>query len=145
MYAWVCNAILFKCITMYHLYQQIQHFHSSVPKLSPGYSPVNNSRNKRLSAFLLYFSGFKTISFNIFFVKIIFHKNELFWINSILLKIKNYKQLQKNMETLLHSSVLWIFKVIRQAFLVLALGEHDNLWFLLISPVVHDHNSFNTL
>ena len=58
----------------------------AVPKLSPGCSPVNNSRNKRLSAFLLYFIGFETISFNIFFVKIIFQKNELFWIKLFLLK-----------------------------------------------------------
>ena len=30
---------------------------------------VNNSRNKRVSAFLLYFNGFGTINFYIFFIK----------------------------------------------------------------------------
>ena len=45
---------------------------------------VNNSRNKTVSAFLLYFIGFDIINFYNFY------KNELFWIKLILLKIKNY-------------------------------------------------------
>ena len=46
---------------------------------------VNNSRNKRVSAFLLCFIGFETINFYIFFIKMsCFGSNLFFW------KIKNY-------------------------------------------------------
>ena len=65
---------------------------------------VNNSRNKRVSAFLLCFIGFEIINFYILFIKI----------NG-------------------------------QAVLVLALGAHDNLWFLLISLLVPHQNSPDTL
>ena len=47
---------------------------------------VNNSRNKMVYAFLLRFTVFETINFYIFFIKMI---------KLILLKIKNYKWLQK--------------------------------------------------
>ena len=47
---------------------------------------VNETRNKTVSAFLLYFIGFETINF------FIFHQNDenLFWIKLILSKIENY-------------------------------------------------------
>ena len=38
MYACVCYSTLFKCITKYCLYKQIEPLHSpGVPKLTPGY------------------------------------------------------------------------------------------------------------
>ena len=43
-----------------------------------------------MPTFLLFLIGFETIFFTY-----IFHKNELFWIKLILLKLKNYQQLRK--------------------------------------------------
>ena len=55
----------------------------------------------------------------------------------------------KNAGTLLYFSVfrnsLQNLRASGQAVLVLALGEHDNLWFLLISLLVHHQNSPGTL
>ena len=71
----------------------------------------------------------------------IFHKNELFWIKLILIKMKNYQQFKKNADNPLHSSFLWNpvqkFKANAQAVLVLALREHRNLiltYFTSSSP-----------
>ena len=86
---------------------------------------VIDSRNKRLSAFLLCFIGFETINFYIFFIKMsCFESN--FFLNRELLIIK------KNADTFLYSSRSWKsvqnFKANGKTVLVLALGEHDNLF-----------------
>ena len=64
-------------------------------------------------------------------------------------KNKNLQTLTKNADTLLHSSVLWNsvqnFKANRKAALVLARREHDNLWFLLVSLLLHHQNSPDTI
>ena len=52
-------------------------------------------------------------------------------------KNKELLTITKNVDTLLYSSVL------RNS--VLAVGEHNNLWFLLISLLVHHQNSPDTL
>lgn len=58
----------------------------SVPALTKKRSLlVNNSKKKKVSAFLLRFIGFETINFHIFFIFFIFHEFFL-----ILLKINNY-------------------------------------------------------
>ena len=59
-------------------------------------------------------------------------------------KIKNYWQLQKTRASL---NSVQNFKAIGKAVLLLAIGEHDNLWVLLILLQVHRQNfpssSFN--
>ena len=44
-----------------------------------GWPVVNKSRNKRVSAFLLYFIGFETINFYIFFIKMSYFGSNLFF------------------------------------------------------------------
>ena len=77
----------------------------------------------------------------------IFHKNDFYWIEFILLKIKKLLIITNNADTLLSNSVSWKFvqKANGQAVLVLALGENGKLWFLLISLLVHHRNSHITL
>ena len=42
LYACVCYSSLFKCITKYRLYKQIEPLHSTgVPKRTPGYATAN--------------------------------------------------------------------------------------------------------
>ena len=62
-------------------------------------------------------------------------------------KNKELLTIAKNADTIFCSSVLWNsvqnFKTNEQAVLVLALEEH-NLWFLLISLLVHHQNSLHS-
>ena len=59
-------------------------------------------------------------------------------------KYKELLTITKNADTLLNSSVLWSsvqnFKANGQVALALGLEEHENLWFLLISFLVHNQN-----
>ena len=104
---------------------------------------VIDSRNKTLSEFLLCFIGFETINFYIFFIKMsCFESN--FFLNRELLIIK------KNADTLLYRSRSWKsvqnFKANGKTVLVLALGEHDNLftYFTSSSSLKFSlHSSFN--
>ena len=99
---------------------------------------VNNSRYKRASAFLLCFTGFETINFYIFFIK-----SSYFQTNSF--KNKELLTITQIADMLLYSSDSWNsvqnFKANGRAVLVLALGEHDSLWLLLILFLVQHQNS----
>ena len=99
---------------------------------------VNNSRNKRASAFLLCFTGFETINFYIFFIKISYFQTNSF-------KNKELLTITQIADMLLYSSDSWNsvqnFKANGRAVLVLALGEHDSLWLLLILLLVQHQNS----
>ena len=56
MYACVCYSSLFKCVTKYRLYKQIEPLHSTgVPKLTPGYATVGKGLLLHATIFLLSF------------------------------------------------------------------------------------------
>ena len=96
---------------------------------------VNDSRNKRVSSLLLCFIGFETINFDIFFIKMsCFGSKLFFW------KQRATNNYQKHGHPF-YSSLSWIsvqnFKANREVVLVLAFGEHDDLWFSLTLLPVH--------
>ena len=96
---------------------------------------VNDSRNKRVSAFLLCFIGFETVNF------ICFSKKWVVLDQTYSFKNRELLIITKNSYTLLYSSLSWNsvqnFKSNGQAVLVLPLGEHENLWFSLILHTVY--------
>ena len=89
-------------------------------------------------------TGFEIISF------LCFCKSELLW-TIVVFSFKNKELLTKtkNGNSFLYSSVSWNsvqnFKAHGQSILVTALEEHDKLWFLLISILVHRQNPLDTL
>ena len=64
-------------------------------------------------------------------------------------KNKELLTITENADSLLYSSASWnyvqSFKRNGLAVRALALGEYNNLWFLLISLLVHNYNSPATL
>ena len=70
----------------------------------------------------------------------IFHKND-FFLDQTYFKNRELLIVTKKVDTLLYSSLSWNYvqnlKANGQAVLLLALREHDNLWFSLIMLPVH--------